>query len=52
MSEPRALVEHFFRHEFSRLCAVLTRSLRVRRAPHSDLRERTNGCTMATQPKR
>jgi RNA polymerase sigma factor (sigma-70 family) len=31
MSEPRALVEHFFRHEFGRLCAVLTRSLGVRR---------------------
>jgi RNA polymerase sigma-70 factor (ECF subfamily) len=29
--EPRALVEHFFRHEFGRLCAVLTRSLGVRR---------------------
>ena len=25
MSEPRALVEHFFRHEFGRLGAVLTR---------------------------
>ncbi len=31
MSEPRALVEHFFRHEFGRLCAVLTWSLGVRR---------------------
>ena len=31
MSEPRALVEHFFRHEFGRLGAVLTRSLGVRR---------------------
>ena len=31
MSEPRTLVEHFFRHEFGRLCAVLTRSLGVRR---------------------
>src|SRR6202171_1973365 len=31
MSEPRALREHFFRHEFGRLCAVLTRSLGVRR---------------------
>jgi RNA polymerase sigma-70 factor (ECF subfamily) len=31
LSEPRALVEHFFRHEFGRLCAVLTRSLGVRR---------------------
>src|SRR5262249_1517117 len=31
MSEPRALVEHFFRHEFGRLAAVLTRSLGVRR---------------------
>src|SRR5436309_3340881 len=31
MSEPRALVEHFFRHEFGRLVAVLTRSLGVRR---------------------
>jgi RNA polymerase sigma factor (sigma-70 family) len=31
MSEPRTLVEHFFRHEFGRLAAVLTRSLGVRR---------------------
>src|SRR5258708_18888455 len=31
MSGPRALVKHFFRHEFGRLCAVLTRSLGVRR---------------------
>jgi RNA polymerase sigma-70 factor (ECF subfamily) len=31
MTESRALVEHFFRHEFGRLCAVLTRSLGVRR---------------------
>jgi|SRR5579883_352325 len=31
MSEPRALVEHFFRHEFGRLSAVLTRSLGLRR---------------------
>ena len=31
MNEPRALVEHFFRHEFGRLVAVLTRSLGVRR---------------------
>src|SRR5881398_1742840 len=31
MSEPRALVEHFFRHGFGRLSAVLTRSLGVRR---------------------
>src|SRR5260370_32523802 len=31
MSEPRALVEHFFRHEFGRRGAVLTRSLGVRR---------------------
>lgn len=31
MSEPRALVEHFFRHESGRLVAVLTRSLGVRR---------------------
>jgi hypothetical protein len=30
MSEPRGLVEHFFRHEFDRLGAVLTRSLGVR----------------------
>src|SRR5262245_52519554 len=30
MSEPRELVEHFFRHEFGRLVAVLTRSLGVR----------------------
>jgi RNA polymerase sigma-70 factor (ECF subfamily) len=31
MTEPRTLVEHFFRHEFGRLVAVLTRSLGVRR---------------------
>ena len=31
MSGPRALVEHFSRHEFGRLVAVLTRSLGVRR---------------------
>ena len=31
MSEPRELVEHFYRHEFGRLVAVLTRSLGVRR---------------------
>ena len=31
MSEPSALVEHFFRHEFGRLVAVLTRSLGLRR---------------------
>ncbi len=31
MTEPRALVEHFFRHEFGRLGALLTRSLGVRR---------------------
>src|SRR5262245_66304609 len=31
MSEPRELVEHFFRHEFGRLVAMLTRSLGVRR---------------------
>jgi predicted RNA polymerase sigma factor len=31
MSEPRALVDHFFRHEFGRLVAVLSRSLGVRR---------------------
>src|SRR5258707_12263372 len=36
MNEPRALVEHFFRHEFGRLCAVLTRSLGV---PRLDLVE-------------
>jgi predicted RNA polymerase sigma factor len=30
MSEPRALVEHFFRLEFGRLSAALTRSLGVR----------------------
>lgn len=30
MREPRALVEHVFRHEFGRLVAVLTRSLGVR----------------------
>ena len=27
MSEPRALVEHFFRHEFGRLVAVLSAAL-------------------------
>ena len=31
MNDPRALVEHFYRHEFGRLVAVLTRSLGVRR---------------------
>lgn len=31
MSEPRALVEHFYRHEFGRLVAVLTRSFGARR---------------------
>ncbi|ODU01416.1 MAG: RNA polymerase subunit sigma-70 [Planctomycetes bacterium SCN 63-9] len=31
MSEPHDLVEHFFRHEFGRIVAVLTRSLGVRR---------------------
>lgn len=31
MTEPRELVEHFFRHECGRLVAVLTRSLGVRR---------------------
>src|SRR5213082_4297989 len=31
MREPHALVEHFFRHEFGRIVAVLTRSLGVRR---------------------
>ena len=31
MSEPRALVEHLFRHEFGRLVAVLTRWFGVRR---------------------
>ncbi|HEY2783701.1 MAG TPA: sigma-70 family RNA polymerase sigma factor [Fimbriiglobus sp.] len=31
MSEPHELVEHFFRHEFGRLVAVLTRSLGVSR---------------------
>jgi RNA polymerase sigma-70 factor (ECF subfamily) len=31
MSEPRALVEHFFRHEFGRLAALLTRSIGVSR---------------------
>src|SRR3954451_15050502 len=31
MSEPCALVEHFFRHEYGRLVAVLTRSLGLRR---------------------
>jgi predicted RNA polymerase sigma factor len=31
LSEPRTLVEHFFRHEFGSLVAVLTRSLGVRR---------------------
>jgi hypothetical protein len=39
MSESRALVEHFFRHEFGRLCAVLTRPLGVR-LPHSESRIR------------
>jgi RNA polymerase sigma-70 factor (ECF subfamily) len=33
MIEQRALVEHFFRHEFGRLVAVLTRLLGVRRTP-------------------
>jgi len=31
VNEPRDLVEHFFRHEFGRLVAVLTGSLGVRR---------------------
>jgi RNA polymerase sigma-70 factor (ECF subfamily) len=31
MSEPRAMVEHYFRHEFGRLVALLIRSLGVRR---------------------
>ena len=31
MTDPRALVEHFFRHEFGRVVALLTRSLGVRR---------------------
>ncbi len=31
MSEPRVLVEHFFRHEYGRVAALLTRSLGVRR---------------------
>lgn len=31
MNEPRALVEHFFRHEFGRVGALLTRTLGVRR---------------------
>ncbi len=31
MSKPRTLVEHFFRHEFGRLSAVLTQSLGLRR---------------------
>ncbi len=31
MSEPRTLVEHFFRHESGRVSALLTRSLGVRR---------------------
>src|SRR5437588_2324847 len=43
MSEPRALVEHFFRHEFGRLCAVLTRSLGVRRL---DLAEDVAGAAL------
>lgn len=30
MSEPRTLVEHFFRYKFGRLVAVPTRSLGVR----------------------
>jgi hypothetical protein len=46
----RALVEHFFRHEFDGLVALLTRWLGVRRT--SDLREVRNGCTMGTQAKR
>src|SRR6266853_1590901 len=33
MNEPRALVEHFFRHEFGRLVAVLTRSRGVPEDP-------------------
>jgi hypothetical protein len=49
MSEPRVLMEHFFRHEFGRLVAVLTR---FPAAPRTDLREGRNGCTMGTQPKR
>jgi hypothetical protein len=49
MSEPRTLVEYFFRHEFGRLVAVLTR---FPAAPHSDLREGRNGCTLGTQAKR
>ena len=49
MNEPRELVEHFFRHEFARLVTVLTR---FPVAPHSDLREGRNGCTMGTQPTR
>jgi hypothetical protein len=36
LTEPRTLVERFFRHEFGRLGAVLTR---FPAAPHSDLRE-------------
>ncbi len=40
MSEPRALVEHFFRHEFGRLVAVLSRSLGVRRLALVELRWR------------
>jgi len=31
VTEPRELVEHFFRHESGRLVAVLTRSLGMRR---------------------
>jgi RNA polymerase sigma-70 factor (ECF subfamily) len=31
MTESHTLIEHFFRHEFGRLCALLTRSLGVHR---------------------
>jgi hypothetical protein len=47
MSEPRALVEHFFRHEFGRVCAVLTRSLGVRRL---DRVEDTNQAALVLVP--
>jgi uncharacterized protein (DUF1778 family) len=33
MNEPRALAEHFFRHDFGRLGAVLPRPLGLRRTP-------------------
>ncbi len=47
MSEPRALVEHFFRHEFGRLVAVLTRSLGVRRLDWSRTSFRPRWCRLS-----